>query len=86
VEIFQLVDIDFARKKTFLALALTCKSFTGMALDLLWKDLDNFSPLIRCLPPSLWKIDKKELVSKVLPYALEYANLLSTVFSKGHDL
>ena len=73
-EIFELVNIDSERKETLLALALTCTSFTGMALDLLWKKLDNVTPLIRCLPRSLWKIDKKELVSKVLVRAQEYAN------------
>ncbi|KAJ8592381.1 hypothetical protein M405DRAFT_931524 [Rhizopogon salebrosus TDB-379] len=60
-EIFQLVDRKELRKKTLLALAVTCKSFTGPALDLLWRELDSFAPLIRCLPPSLWKLDKLEL-------------------------
>jgi len=73
-EVFELVYIDSERKKTLLALALTCTSFTGMALDLLWKKLDNVTPLIRCLPRSLWKIHNKELVSKVLVRAQEHAN------------
>jgi hypothetical protein len=85
-EIFQLVDRKLWRKKTLLALAVTCKSFTGPALDLLWRELDLFSPLIRCLPPSLWKLDKLELVSKALTSAQEYTNLLPTAISKGHDL
>ncbi|KAJ8592392.1 hypothetical protein M405DRAFT_51924, partial [Rhizopogon salebrosus TDB-379] len=59
--IFQLVDRKHSRKKTLLALAVTCKSFTGPALDLLWRELDLFAPLIRCLPPGLWKLDKLEL-------------------------
>jgi hypothetical protein len=85
-EIFQLVDRDLSRKKTLLALAVTCKSFTEPALDLLWRELDLFSPLIRCLPPSLWKLDKLELVSKVLTSAREYTNLPPTAISKGHDI
>jgi len=60
--IFHLVSISPERKKTLLALALTCTSFTGMALDLLWKNLDDVTPLVRCLPQSLWKIQKQELV------------------------
>jgi hypothetical protein len=84
--IFQLVDRKHSRKKTLLALAVTCKSFTGPALDLLWRKLDLFAPLIRCLPPSLWKPDKLELVSKALTSAQEYTNLLPTAISKGHDL
>jgi hypothetical protein len=74
----------FPRKKTLLALALTCKSFMGPALDLLWRELDELNPLIRCLPPSLWKIDKQELVSR-LALAQEHSNLLSTEIPKGHD-
>ena len=71
LNIVQLVDINSARKKTLLALALTCTSFTGMALDFLWRNLDNFNPLIKCLPSSLWKITRKEneLVSKVFFHA-----------------
>ncbi|KAJ8592390.1 hypothetical protein M405DRAFT_879954 [Rhizopogon salebrosus TDB-379] len=60
-EIFQLVDRKRSRKKTLLVLAVTCKFFTEPALDLLWRELDSFAPLIRCLPPSLWKLDKLEL-------------------------
>ncbi|KAG2069536.1 hypothetical protein BDR04DRAFT_682074 [Suillus decipiens] len=48
-------------KKTLMALALTCKSFSGPALDLLWRDLPEFEPLIKCLPQSLWKQDGKNL-------------------------
>ncbi|OJA11501.1 hypothetical protein AZE42_06617 [Rhizopogon vesiculosus] len=61
--IFQLVNLwePTARKQTLLALALTCESFTGPALDFLWRELDGLGPLIRCLPSSLWKLDKREL-------------------------
>ncbi|OAX42307.1 hypothetical protein K503DRAFT_863138 [Rhizopogon vinicolor AM-OR11-026] len=61
--IFQLVNMweSTARKQTLLALALTCQSFTGPALDLLWRELDGLGPLIRCLPSSLWKLNKREL-------------------------
>jgi hypothetical protein len=91
-KIFQLVDLGFSRNKTLLALALTCKSFTGPALDLLWRELDGLDPLIRCLPPTLWKLERREawgvseLVSQTLAHILEYANLLSTEISKGYDL
>ncbi|OAX30957.1 hypothetical protein K503DRAFT_870818 [Rhizopogon vinicolor AM-OR11-026] len=56
--IFQMVDAgSYARNMTLLALALTCKSFTEPALDLLWRELHGLSPLIRCLPSSLWKLN-----------------------------
>ncbi|KAG1745160.1 hypothetical protein EDB19DRAFT_1692699 [Suillus lakei] len=63
-KIFQLVHDTFTwgwRNKTLLALALTCKSFTGPALDLLWQDLHGLAPLIRCLPQSLWKLVPRKL-------------------------
>ncbi|KAG1748306.1 uncharacterized protein EDB91DRAFT_1245016 [Suillus paluster] len=50
-----------ARNKTLLALALTCKSFTEPALDLLWQYLRGLAPLIRCLPQSLWKMNAQKL-------------------------
>ncbi|KAG0700846.1 hypothetical protein DFH29DRAFT_929970, partial [Suillus ampliporus] len=48
-------------RKSLLALALTCKSFTEPALDLLWRHLGGLEPLIKCLPQSLWKQDEKKL-------------------------
>ncbi|KAG2085475.1 hypothetical protein BD769DRAFT_1618516 [Suillus cothurnatus] len=64
-KIFQLVHdtlVGSMKKKTLLALALTCKSFSGLALDLLWKKLNSFEPLIRCLPQSLWERKGRKLV------------------------
>jgi hypothetical protein len=57
-----------------MALALVCKSFSGPALDLVWRNLRGFESLIRCLPQSLWKQDKKKLVSQALAHAQEYTN------------
>jgi len=91
-KIFQMVDLGPSRNKTLLALALTCESFTEPALDLLWRELDGLDPLIRCLPPTLWKLERREargvleLVSQTLAHIREYANLLSTGISKGYDL
>ncbi|KAG1814633.1 uncharacterized protein BJ212DRAFT_343004 [Suillus subaureus] len=64
-KIFQLVQdtpTDSMGNKTLLALALTCKSFSGLALDLLWQNMDSFEPLIRCLPRSLWEWEGQKLV------------------------
>ncbi|KAG1748305.1 uncharacterized protein EDB91DRAFT_1245015 [Suillus paluster] len=61
-KIFRLVHDFSPGHKTFLALALTCKSFTEPALDLLWENLnDGLAPLIRCLPQSLWKKAERKL-------------------------
>ncbi|EGO30046.1 hypothetical protein SERLADRAFT_413266 [Serpula lacrymans var. lacrymans S7.9] len=35
------------------ALAQTCRSFSDLALDVLYGELDDFSPLVRCLPKDL---------------------------------
>ncbi|KAG1876405.1 hypothetical protein F4604DRAFT_697118 [Suillus subluteus] len=55
------MDSKTFMRKSLLALALTCKSFTGPALDLLWRQLAGLEPLIKCLPQSLWKQDGKKL-------------------------
>ncbi|KAF8550085.1 hypothetical protein OG21DRAFT_1488059 [Imleria badia] len=36
-----------------LALARTCRAFKEPALDVLWEELDNLSPLVRCLPEAI---------------------------------
>jgi len=38
----------------FAALARTCKTFKGPALDMIWAELDDLTPLVRCLPEALW--------------------------------
>ncbi|KAG2069548.1 hypothetical protein BDR04DRAFT_1156577 [Suillus decipiens] len=56
------VDDEFGfMRESLLALALTCKSFAGPALDLLWRHLGGLDPLIKCLPQSLWEQDGKKL-------------------------
>ncbi|KAG2156864.1 uncharacterized protein EDB93DRAFT_1200816 [Suillus bovinus] len=56
------IIIDLVQEiNTLMALALTCKSFSGPALDILWRHLDGFERLIKCLPQSLWKRDKNKL-------------------------
>ncbi|KAG2356091.1 hypothetical protein BDR07DRAFT_1464220 [Suillus spraguei] len=57
------VDDEFSfMRESLLALALTCKSFAGPALDLLWRHLGGLEPLIKYLPQSLWKQDGKKLL------------------------
>jgi len=36
--------------RTFAALARTCRRFKEPALNALWKDMDDFMPLVLCLP------------------------------------
>ena len=37
-------------RKVLSALARTCKTFKEPALDILWSELSNLGPLVRCLP------------------------------------
>ncbi|KIJ62325.1 hypothetical protein HYDPIDRAFT_30580 [Hydnomerulius pinastri MD-312] len=41
-------------KVTLAALARTCKVFTEEALNILWAELSDLSPLVRCLPEDSW--------------------------------
>ena len=36
-------------------LARTCKAFKEPSLDMIWEELDDLTPLIRCLPETLWE-------------------------------
>ena len=38
------------RRADTLALTRTCRAFKEPALGVLWEELDNLSPLVRCLP------------------------------------
>ncbi|KAH7924227.1 hypothetical protein BV22DRAFT_1130001 [Leucogyrophana mollusca] len=40
-----------SEKSSLLAVARTCHTFCPVALDVLWAELDNVLPLLKCLPP-----------------------------------
>ena len=42
------------------ALARTCRTFKEPALDVLWRTLNNLSPLARCLPEASHKLTSQE--------------------------
>ncbi|KAI9567239.1 hypothetical protein HD554DRAFT_2173575 [Boletus coccyginus] len=42
------------RQRHLAALARTCKTFKGPALDMIWAELDDLTPLVRCLPEESW--------------------------------
>lgn len=43
--------------KSLVALACTCRTFKDTALDILWRTVPNFAPLIQCLvPSSAWEL------------------------------
>jgi hypothetical protein len=42
-------------RRTMLALALTCRGFEDIALDVLWHTQTSLVPLIKCTPSDLWR-------------------------------
>ena len=42
---------------TLSALARTCRTFSDLALDILWSQLPSINHLIRCLPRDAYAID-----------------------------
>ena len=42
------------------ALARTCKAFKEPALDMIWAELYDLTPLVRCLPEELWVVNEPE--------------------------
>lgn len=55
-EILQLIFqyASESSKSPLVALACTCRLFSEPALDLLWREIDNVSPLIKCMPSHTW--------------------------------
>ena len=48
---------QFAKDDTLAALARVCKSFHDPAIQTLWSDLQNLTPLIKCFPDNIWTVD-----------------------------
>jgi hypothetical protein len=52
-EIFTIIREDRFKpnsRRTVAALARTCRTFQEPALDVLWRDIKGFEPLLSCLP------------------------------------
>jgi len=65
-DIFAAIYEEGIRKSplpTFAALARTCRRFKEPALNALWKDMDDFMPLILCLPEDVRKRSRTQWVS-----------------------
>ena len=59
-------------KRSLARLARTCKAFKEPALDILWRDLDNFIPLVTLFPNTLLKRARRP--------ALGFVRIRSTPF------
>ncbi|KAG0700957.1 hypothetical protein DFH29DRAFT_590263 [Suillus ampliporus] len=52
-----------ASRPSLAALSRVCRSFTDVALDVLWAELENLEPLFTCLPRDLWTMtDRQRLI------------------------
>ncbi|KAH7906746.1 hypothetical protein BJ138DRAFT_1015725 [Hygrophoropsis aurantiaca] len=56
-EIIQII-LSYLDLKATTSLARTCQTFQEPSLNIIWSKLDNITPLVRTLPPDLWKIEK----------------------------
>ncbi|KAJ7160612.1 hypothetical protein C8R43DRAFT_920477 [Mycena crocata] len=55
LEILSLICCEAgSSKKTLASFAMTCKSFTEPALDVIWAYQDTLANLLRCMPNGLW--------------------------------
>ncbi|KAG2090373.1 uncharacterized protein F5147DRAFT_787257 [Suillus discolor] len=43
-------------KPNLVNMAMTCSTFSNLALDMLWSQQDNLTPLIQCLPRDTWTV------------------------------
>ena len=48
------IIFSLSTKRDLVSLAATCKTFRDPALRILWRCLEDLSPLIRCLPVDIW--------------------------------
>ncbi|EPQ55489.1 hypothetical protein GLOTRDRAFT_93124 [Gloeophyllum trabeum ATCC 11539] len=59
---------DIGPGRNLRSLSLTCKTIHGVAVDELWKTLDSFVPLLKCLPDDAWHVDPESgLISVCRP-------------------
>lgn len=55
--------------------ALTCKTISDPALDVMWETQDSLINLLKTLPSDVWEVNRRKLVG--YPYCLKYRRLIS---------
>jgi hypothetical protein len=53
-------DVLLGHQRDLLSVALTSRTFCEPALDVLWRAITSFDPIIACLPDDLWIREKAE--------------------------
>ncbi|EIW85493.1 hypothetical protein CONPUDRAFT_162679 [Coniophora puteana RWD-64-598 SS2] len=83
-EVVHTIASYHSEKKDLTALARTCREFSEPALDTLWWELDDLTPLLRCLPQDLVSCGETELVrSGVYSLRREFTTADWTIFRKN---
>lgn len=60
-------------RRTNCKLALTCRAFYGPAMDIIWKSLETFIPMIECMPRDLLAVTRPEgTYTQIVSIALHY--------------
>lgn len=55
--------------------ALTCKTVSDPALDVLWETQDSLINLLKTLPSDIWEVNRRKLVS--IFYYLNFTQLIA---------
>ena len=53
----------YATDATLVSLVRTCKVFHEVAIQVLWDELHDLNPLIKCFPEDAWTVDQEHVVS-----------------------
>ncbi|KAF9448667.1 hypothetical protein P691DRAFT_32469 [Macrolepiota fuliginosa MF-IS2] len=68
-EIFQLISEQVhwcwdgdSGPHPLVSLACTCRAWSEIALDELWCTIDTFTPLVKCMPRDLWRLEDRLVV------------------------
>ncbi|KAJ3573511.1 hypothetical protein NP233_g2388 [Leucocoprinus birnbaumii] len=68
---------DHSPKHTLANLARICHTWSDIALDHLWYDIDGIEPLVKCMPPDLWKRDGPIMMSFIRPITTSDLEILT---------
>ncbi|KAG2155135.1 uncharacterized protein EDB93DRAFT_1202498 [Suillus bovinus] len=55
----------YVRRETLARLARTCRTFSDLALDMLWAHIDTLNPVVECLPRHVWSRHRHSGILKI---------------------
>lgn len=78
-------DSEQISRRTFLALAITCKELSGASLDFLWSDLRSLYPLVSCIHDTNMKLNDEETAKVDLETFDKYAQRVRKLELSGYE-